>query len=67
MINKSTIDENKKERLINCYEQLDEAYGKLLDKLENYDFDEQEWEIVDGLLVTFNLRLEDLKDEINFS
>jgi hypothetical protein len=67
MTNRSTIKDNKKERLTECYDQLDKAFGRLLDRLENYDFDEEEWEIVDGLLTTCNLRISDMEEEIRYS
>jgi hypothetical protein len=64
---KPTISENKKERLVNCVEQLDSSLGKLLDTLENHDFEPDQWEKIDKLFTSCNLRLEDVKEEIKFS
>lgn len=64
---KSTISENKKERLTDCVEKLDSSFGELLNTLENHDFEPEQWEKIDKLLTTCDLQIEDVKEEIKFS
>jgi hypothetical protein len=64
MTNRPTIEENKRERLNDCVEKLDRAFGDLLDTLENQEFDDQLWDIIDDLLRVCNLRIDDVKDEL---
>jgi hypothetical protein len=64
---KPTIDERKKERLSDCIEQLDSALFKLMGTLEDHDFEPEDWEQIDQLMSSCNLRLEDVKEEIKYS
>jgi hypothetical protein len=64
---KSTISENKKERLTDCIEKYEEAYEKLMGTIENGDFDESHLEEIEELDKQCCIRLTDLKEEIKFS
>ena len=64
---KSTISENKKERLTDCVEKYEEAYEKLINTLENGDFEKEQLAVFEELDKQCSLRFTDLKEEIKFS
>ncbi|WP_426916592.1 hypothetical protein [Rossellomorea marisflavi] len=61
------MSEDKQERLRDYLDKLERAYEKLINTLEEGDFDASQLEVFEKLDKDYQLRLSDLRDEINFS
>ncbi|MGD7046950.1 hypothetical protein FZC83_01825 [Rossellomorea marisflavi] len=64
---KPSMSEDKQERLRDYLDKLERAYEKLINTLEEGDFDASQLEVFEKLDKDYQLRLSDLRDEINFS